>query len=192
MTDVIFAYLWQATLVPARGGVQMTSVAGACMIILSMCFNVYSKLVRDRRAAARELLPSSKLPITPAISHIDSYGTCKVEAARTVRTRIAYAQSGSAAGGGKAEEGPQHGGGARAATGRNANALTQVMMTRLQPVEGSSRRHGVPARASAYSQLAHGGGGDGDGVQSDAESGSDHCSEADSGFTKLYRVESES
>lgn len=76
MTDVVFAFLWQATLVPRRAGervVQATSVAGACVIIFSMTINVLAKLARDRDDAKRGLLPGhaagptrGMVPATPA------------------------------------------------------------------------------------------------------------------------------
>jgi hypothetical protein len=208
MTDVVFAYLFQQLFVVPRVPLIGTSVAGACVIIFSLLVNVSARSARDRRAAARELLPSFVLPIAPAPGPPKGEGLSLTQNPRSgqsdsrvtdsstwelgpVRTRIAFradpstsVQSDSADGGGKAEDEPQQGGSAVAATGRKANALTQVVMTHMRTGGAAgvtSRRHGGPRRNSAYSQLAHGGGGggggEGDGEESDAE-GSEHCSDA--------------
>lgn len=141
MTDVVFAFIWQATLVhhpPGEPRVASTSVAGACVILASMTANVCAKVSRDRGAARRELLPSG-LPIASAASW--------EEASPTRAPKLAASPThGDDAAGALGE------GAASAARPLTVRAQVHDMLAYMRPPEGAARRPSGN-RATTYLQL---------------------------------------
>ncbi|KAG8469071.1 hypothetical protein KFE25_007589 [Diacronema lutheri] len=158
MTDVCFAFLWQATLAPPRGGervIRATSIAGALVIVVSMVLNVCAKVARDRRGAtlAQRLggevaAPEAMAPATPAIWD-------EIELAHGRNGKARRALSAPAVGG------QEHDGGDEASSAlaggprsRSSVAHMRAMMAAgARPVVDGARMQATDRTAGPYTQL---------------------------------------